>query len=478
MTIYDKIVGADCIRPFINGSMQSTPTMIDTFRINMSWIDMFQIDMFRIDMSRSWLFATVLLLATICSACHHNASTKTDGHAADGSAILKELVVPVQLLQLNKKIDLPGQMLAYQDVPIHAKVEGFITWIGVDRGWVVKKGQKMITVYCPELESKRREAISKMGAAKSAYEQSLSNVQSEKSKLVEARAKLDADQLTYERLKIAARTPGAVAQNEVDIAGKTTEADRGRVQSILDEIEAAKNLVAVQKENIGAAGNLVDSFSDLRSYLTITAPFDGVITERNVHVGSIVAVDSLRGTSLPLVRIQEKSLLRLVVPVPEACVSGIRDGDWVDFTVPAFLGRTFKGQIARLGFALDDKTRSMPVEMNVYNNSGELEPGMFANVRWPVVRPYKTLFVPSSAVVSDLKETFVLTVHDDKLAKVQVKRGLDMGDVVEVTGNIKEGDLVILRGTDEYNDGTTVTTKMATNEDIKIACKSSSAGGD
>lgn len=336
----------------------------------------------------------------------------------------------------------------------------------------------MITIYCPELEAKYRESVSKLEANKAAYEQSLSSLASEKAKLTEAQAKLDADQLTYERLKIAARTPGAVAQNEVDIAGKTAESDRGRVQSVFEEIAAAKSLVEVQKQNIAAAQNAVDSYNELRSYLTITAPFDGVITERNVHVGSIVAVDALRGTGLPLVRIQEKSLLRLVVPVPEACVGGIRDWDWVDFSVPAFLGRIFKGQIARLGFALDEKTRTMPVEMNVYNKSGELEPGMLANVHWPVIRSYKTLFVPTSAVVSNLKETFVLAVHDSKLAKVQVKRGLDMDSLVEVTGNIKEGDLVILRGTDEYEDGTLVVTKMATKEDIENACKTSGAGGD
>jgi len=419
------------------------------------------------------LLLLILLFATICSACH----TLTK-NVASGLPSLEELVVPIQSLQLNKKIDLPGQMLAYQDVPVHAKVEGFISWIGVDRGSVVKTGEKMITVYCPELEAKYREAMSKLEAAKSAYEQSLSNLESEKAHLIEAQSKSDADQLTYERLKIAARTPGAIAQNEVDVAGKTAESDRGRVQAVSQEIEAAKALVAMQKQNIGAAQHTVDSFKDLRSYLTITAPFDGVITERNVHVGSIVAVDALRGTSLPLVRIQEKSLLRLVVPVPEACVGGIRDWDWVDFTVPAFLGRTFKGQVARLGFALDEKTRTMPVEMNVYNKSGELEPGMLANVYWPVMRPYKTLFVPASAVVSNLKETFVLTVQDGKLAKVPAKRGLDMGNLVEVTGNIKEGDLVVLRGTDEYEDGTPVTIKMATNQEIEVACKTSGAGGD
>ena len=414
----------------------------------------------------------IMLFATICTACHKVSPTETAGKLA-------ELVAPVQYLQLNKELDLPGQMLAYQDVPVHAKVEGFISWIGVDRGSIVKKGDKMITIYCPELEAKCQEAVSKLEAAKAGYEQSISSLQSEKSKLIESKAKLDTDQLTYERLKIAARTPGAVAQNEVDIAEKTVEADRARVQSSIDEVKAAESLVSAQKNNVQAAKNVVDSFQDMRSYLTITAPFDGVITERNVHVGSVVAVDALRtGSGFPLIRIQEKSLLRLVVPVPEACVSGLKVGNWVEFTVPAYLGRTFKGQIARLGFALDEKTRTMPVEMNVYNDSGELEPGMFATVRWPVTRPAKTLFVPASAVVSNLKATFVVAVRNGKTMRVTVKRGMDMGDLVEVSADLKEGELVLLRGSDEYIDGMSLVTQVANGEEIKLAAGSNSAGSD
>ncbi|MGQ7355381.1 efflux RND transporter periplasmic adaptor subunit, partial [Streptococcus suis] len=91
------------------------------------------------------------------------------------------------------------------------------------------------------------------------------------------------------------------------------------------------------------------------------APFDGVITERNVHQGSIVAVDANRHDE-PLVRIQEKDILRLVVAVPEDCVAGLKDGQVLNFTVPAFLGKQFHGTVARLGYALDIKTRTMPVE--------------------------------------------------------------------------------------------------------------------
>src|SRR5271154_5464444 len=137
-------------------------------------------------MNKFCLLILIILLATVCSACHKSSSSESARH----TATLEELAVPVQLLQLNKKMDLPGQMLAYQDVPVHAKVEGFISWIGVDRGWVVKKGQKMISIYCPELEAKYRESISKLGATKSAYEQSLSSLASERAHLTEAQAKL------------------------------------------------------------------------------------------------------------------------------------------------------------------------------------------------------------------------------------------------------------------------------------------------
>jgi multidrug efflux pump subunit AcrA (membrane-fusion protein) len=335
----------------------------------------------------------------------------------------------------------------------------------------------MLRISCPELKEKEEEAQAKVSSAKSAMRQGEENYQSQKSKLVEAAARLDSDTLTMSRLQQAAQTPGAIAQNDIDMQVKTVEADKARVESLKSEIKAAEALVLAQKDNIEAAKNVLQALAAMRAYLTIEAPFDGVVTERNVHQGSIVAVDASR-TSLPLVRVQQRNILRLIVAVPEECVAGLKEGAQIGFSVPAFLGKTFSGKVARLGYALDTKTRTMPVELSVDNHDGRLEPGMFATVHWKASRPYETMFVPSPAVATTLKGTFVVRVNGGKTEQVAVTKGQTMDNLVEIVGKIQPGDQVALKGTDEYKNGTTVTVKMASAEDLEKAMKQSGAGGE
>lgn len=386
-------------------------------------------------------------------------------------------VVKVKQQTLRTTLELPGQLLAFQDVPIHAKEKGFVSAIYVDRGSVVHKGQLMAIITAPEMDERVKESQAKLSAAEAALSQAESAYQSMVSKKAQDQAKLEADKLTYDRLEQASKTPGAIAQNEVDLAQKAVESDKAMLASVSAEVLAAAHVVGAQKNNVVAARNVVASEQALVAYLHITAPFDGVVTERNVHVGSIVAGDASRG-DLPMLRVQQRSLLRLVVAVPEACVSGLKTGGSIDFTVPAFLGKTFTGTIARLGYALDDTTRTMPVELNVYNDKGELEPGMFATVQWIVTRPYQTLFVPPSAVTTDLKNTFVTLVENGVAKRVPVTRGQQMGNLVEIVGDLHEGDTVALKATDEIKSGTRVDSELADAAAIETAGKHTSAGGE
>jgi membrane fusion protein, multidrug efflux system len=421
------------------------------------------------------------LVAFSLSCCGHDSSgTKAavDHPKSTPSQQLPTVpIVQIQMKKLERELDLPGELRAYQDVPIHAKVEGFISWIGVDRGSKVKRGEKMIVISCPELNEKTNEGEAKLSAAESTYRRAQSALMAENSKLVEAKARLEADDLTYQRLKEAAKTPGAIAQNEVDMQLKEVESDTARVASVGSEVKAAEAVVVSEKHNVQAAHDVLQSLKAMQSYLTVLAPFDGVITERNVHEGSIVAVDAARA-DLPLVRIQQKDLLRLVVAVPEDSVAGTKVGEQIEFTVPAYLGKSFQGTVARLGYALDTQTRTMPVELNVLNPTGDLEPGMFATVHWQVSRPYETLFVPSTAVSSDLKGTFVIRVHNGVSERVEVQKGQNMDNLVEITGRVQTGDWVALTATDEYKSGTRLLTKIADTRALQNASRQTSSGGE
>jgi membrane fusion protein, multidrug efflux system len=150
---------------------------------------------------------------------------------------------------------------------------------------------------------------------------------------------------------------------------------------------------------------------------------------------------------------------RLVVPVPENEVGGVPEGTMIDFTVPAFPGRTLRAPITRISHGVDLKTRTMPVELDVQDPKAELVPGTFCNVQWPISRAYPTLFVPSSAVSSDLERTFVVRIRDHRTDWVDVKTGVRVDNLVEVFGDLKEGDEVANRGTDELRPGTEVSPK-------------------
>jgi RND family efflux transporter MFP subunit len=193
--------------------------------------------------------------------------------------------------------------------------------------------------------------------------------------------------------------------------------------------------------------------SETEQYLRITAPFDGVITERNVHPGALVGPN----TSLPMLRVETLQHLRLVVPVPETYIAAVPEASAVEFTVPAFPRQKFKGRIARISHSVDGKTRTMPVELDVNNRGGKLTPGSFSEVMWPVHQPGASLLVPSSAIATNLERTFVVRVRKGKTEWVDVKPGASSGSYTEVFGNLQAGDEVAVRGSDELAPGTQVT---------------------
>jgi len=187
----------------------------------------------------------------------------------------------------------------------------------------------------------------------------------------------------------------------------------------------------------------------LQGYLKITAPFSGVVTDRLVHPGALVGV----GNDSVLLVLQQIAHLRLLVPVPEEYVSGIVSRASVPFRVPAWPDRNFTGKIDRISHVLDQKTRTMPVELDVVNTAGLLSPGMFPSVQWPVHRLTPSLWVPKASVVITTERTFVIRNLNGKAEWVDVKKGAADGDMVEVLGNLTPGDAVLKRRIDEIRDG-------------------------
>jgi RND family efflux transporter MFP subunit len=297
---------------------------------------------------------------------------------------------------LDTIAQLEGELTPYESVAIYARVAGFVSDVRVDRGSRVKRGDLLLTVVAPELRAQR----------------------------AEAQAKLLGDKSTFERLKAASQTPGAVAENEVQTAQATVQADEARL----------------------------DSLRSVEQYLTVTAPFDGVITQRDVHPGALVGPQGA-GDSVPMLRLEQVHRLRLTVAVPENLVGAIALGVQAGFTVRAQPGVKFTGTVARIAESVDTKTRSMPVELDIDNTDGRLAPGMFAEVLWPVKRTTPSLFVPPGAIVQSTEKTFVARIRDGVIEQVPVQRGAVQGDLVEVFGGLQEGDAIARRGTEELRSG-------------------------
>ena len=381
--------------------------------------------------------------------------------ASDGAAPTPTVIVTKVVSQdLNREIRLPGELQAYQDVAIYSKVQGFVDWIGVDRGSVVKNGQLLVRLSAPELAAQPNEAGARSRGAASQKIEAESRVRSIQAQRLEAEAKLASDDATYNHLKAASVTPGVVAGNDLEVAKRTVEADRARVKLYEENERAAQAQVVSSEENAKAVSEAARSVRDIESYLRITAPFDGVITERNVHKGALVGSSGGQMAS-PMLRIRQVSKLRLVISVPEPDVGGITPGDKIRFTVPAFPGQTFVGEVQRVAQSLDVKTRTMPVELDVPNSPSRLSPGMYAEVVWPVKRRQSSLFVPPSAIATTTERTFVIKIHNDVAEWVDVKLGTSMGNLIEVFGPLEAGDQVAVRGTDELREGTHVATKEA-----------------
>lgn len=332
-------------------------------------------------------------------------------------------VVPVVAKPISRAVDLPGELQPFLHVEIRAKVQGYIERIPVDVGSAVKQGDLLAELRAPELQAQIAEAESKVQAADS--------------ERVQAEAQLAAAQSTYDRLKKASETPGAIAGIELIQAEKQVDAARALVQARAQASKAAAAVVQAQK--------------DMLAYLRIAAPFDGVVTGRAEHPGALAGPNTG-----PLLTLEQVSRLRLIVAVPEQYTGGMSRGASVPFRVPAFPERLFTGTVARLPHTLDPKTRTMPVELDVVNRGGSLAPGMYPTVKWPVHSGRPVLLVPRTSVVTTSERTFVVRERDGKAEWVDVKKGAADGDSVEVTGNLRAGDRVLRRGSDEVREGSPI----------------------
>jgi RND family efflux transporter MFP subunit len=291
----------------------------------------------------------------------------------------------------------------------------------VDRGSLVHRGQLLVQLSAPEISSQT-----------SASEANLHQAEAE---VAQAEAQAAAAESTAAKLKEAAKTPGAVAGNELLLAEKQRDA----AQALVDSRKAA---VRTTKERLQAS-------QATEAYLRVTAPFDGMITERFVNPGMLID-----GGHTPMFKLQQVAHLRLIVPVPETYTGSVVKGMSAIFHVPAHPGKSYTAKVARIPNALDQQSRSMMVELDVYNKDGSLAPGMYPTVDWPVGAGENLLFVPSTSVVTTTERTFVIASVNGRAHWIDVRKGPAVGENVSIRGQIAVGQEVVKRASDEIREGT------------------------
>jgi len=320
-----------------------------------------------------------------------------------GPVGLKFGIAGVVSQKLSTTVKLPAELYPFLQVLIFPKVSGFVEKMYVDRGSWVYRGQLLALLSAPEMIAQR----------------------------ARSEAKESADRDTFKRMKIASKTPGAVDKNALERAEQTYRQDAQQVRAL----------------------------KTLEGYLRVVAPFNGVITTRNVHPGAFVGPTS-GPANPPMLSLADVKHLRLTVPVPEALVGGIAKGERVLFSVAAWPARTFIGIINRVAHEVDRNTRTMPIEADVYQSGEDLAPGMFVEVLWPVHENEASKFVPRAAIFQVSQGTFLDVVRGSRIEWVNVKRGMTMGNLVQVFGELKAQDLLLAKGSGDLTNGMRVNVRL------------------
>ncbi len=361
--------------------------------------------------------AAILITVTVAGSCSSSDGAEKDKEkgatAHADSAAAPTATFALQKGRLSTTLYVPGELIAFQQVDLYAKENSFVKKLYADVGSEVREGQLLASLEAPELASQLASAESRVKSQEAIFIASKAN---------------------YNRLVETSKTPGTISQNDIDQADARQKSDLAQ----WDAAKAAYNEVA-----------------ETLKYLEVRAPFNGVISARNVNPGAYVG-PSGKGSEFPLFTLQEQKHLRLVISVPEAYTGYLTDGTSMKFNVKSMPDQLFTAKVSRLAGALDNRLRAERVEMDVYNNERKLLPGMVAEVNLPLPARDSTFVVPSTAVVSSTERVFVVRVVDHKAQWVDIKKGREENGKMEIYGNLQEGDTVVKIASEELRNGSPV----------------------
>jgi RND family efflux transporter MFP subunit len=349
-------------------------------------------------------------------------------------ALPRVVVVKVGRSTRQSGLQLPGNIQPITEAPVLARADGYIEKRLVDIGDRVKAGQTVAIIDAPELTDQVSQAKATVQQAQAALQQATANVQQGKTDMELARV-------------MARRSAQLVAKGAV--SKQDDDQSQAQYNSKLAALESLEKAIDVQRANIIAAQSNLGRLQKMESYCVVQAPFDGVITLRNVDVGALVN----SGSTL-LYRIAQVGTLRTYINVPQAYADSIKIGQPAVLTVSNLPGQEFQGQVARTANALDPSSRTLLVEVQVPNPANVLLPGMYSQVELRSVRADPPLLVPSDAMIVRADGAQIAVVGPGRTLHLQkIEVGRDYGDRVEVLKGLREGDTIVSNPGDAVREG-------------------------
>jgi len=358
-------------------------------------------------------------------------------HELESSAPVVTVAFPVRSAAVTELV-LPGSIQAVQETAIYSRVDGYLRRRLVNIGDHVQSGQVLAEVDTPEVDQQ-------LYQAKAALAQAVSALQQVRATLQHNEAQLEYNRTTLERWRTM-KERNLVAQQDVDDHEVQVNAGRADVAAAQANVTAAEANVTANKAN-------VERLTNLQSFQNIRAPFEGVITVRNVDNGALITSGSGANTQ-PLFRIAQTDSLRIYVNLPQAYVASIASGLATELLVREFPQRRFTAQVASLAGALDPVSRTLLTEVRMRNEGDLLRPGMFADVKFQLTRKDPPLSIPASALILRSGPPRVAVVAGANKVRFQnVQLGRDYGNIVEVVGGLSDKDRLLIAPPDDLQDG-------------------------
>ena len=364
------------------------------------------------------------------------ATVLSEAHEEEAALPRVEVLTVGRSTQISN-LELPGNIQAITEAPILSRSDGYILRRMVDIGDRVQAGQPIAVIEAPEMDDQGRQAKANLLQAQAAVDQALANFQQGKTDLELAR-------VTAQRWTSLA-SQGVVSKQDFDQYQAQYESRKANLQSL-------EKAIAAQRANVAAAEANVARLENMKGYRTVKAPFAGVITLRNVDVGTLVVA----GNTL-LFRVAQTATLRMYVNVPQRYANSVKVGQTARLNVSNLPGRSFPGTVVRTANALDPSSRTLLVEVHVPNGEGLLFPGTYAEVDLINARKDPPLLVPSDALIVGASGTTVATVRPDHTVHLQpIVVGRDYGDRLEVVSGLQDGDFIIESPGDVVREGVKV----------------------